>query len=838
MFSLLGLWLTFSRPSPDIFRRYNQGRFVAIVIIWVLAFVFALAQTLPLPAKLVATLSPSASDLYSWALPSGGDTFSRQPLSTTPGATVASGLMIGSCGAAFFLTARLCTTRKRMLWTAGIIILVGTGEALMGLVQSGERTARSVYGSFVNRNHYAAWLAVSWCLTVGLLLWTWESSASDSSPTNEADRTGQHLNRWTLASPLLIALLIIISGAIFSLSRMGVFAPALMTLMFGALWMLGPVPGRTRLIGAAGGAMVLLLMIGAGPMLDQLARRFETQHFADYQRTAAWEGTVRLFQSSPLVGVGLGGLTDNLPRTLPLPIEETFDHSHSDLLEILAEGGLLYAGLIITGIVLYYGILIPAWLRRNDPFARGIGAGCLAGSTALLLHSLVDFPLRMPANALTFSVVMGIGWASIHYRFDAKAQPAPVARYSVAIGLLRVAALMIAIAGAGMSALAGAADLLDQAGDRLVQHTLDSKDTVRPPLLDQASRLYQHAHRLQPWQPVHSYRIARSCEVRAHQEPALSTSAQALWVCAATWYKDAVRMHPANARIQTALSWAALQSGDLATGRQAVQAALRLAPNDPEVNFAIARWYLAQWQTLSPEDRLKATALVSRRAPERPDQYVEAVWQFVQDPRQVRAILPTDTPVRRALLSRLTERRLFEDRWAELAAHPELQATISSIGFTIISSGILSGRQTPPDNAVAWPPWTGMVSGWLSTGLMAEVNASLPPGEVVLYIPVRGESADEIWPIVNYLFGDRPFLLPQIQSSEWRTIYALITTGGAGALRLRATLANGTIIFKDGQFVERRATLGPIHILTPSAATLQASTQLSANNDNKEKIMH
>ena len=176
--------------------------------------------------------------------------------------------------------------------------------------------------------------------------------------------------------------------------------------------MFGPVSKRIRLVGAGVGLVLLLFMAGAWPAFEAVTDRFRTLEETYYN--PAWEGTYALFQSSPIVGVGLGGLVDNLPRFFSVPIPATYLHSHNEPLEVLAEGGVIYAALIGSGLVVYFGSVIPAWFRRRDPLARGLGAGCLAGSAAVLLQSLVEFPLRMPANVLYLAVIMGMGWAIIH----------------------------------------------------------------------------------------------------------------------------------------------------------------------------------------------------------------------------------------------------------------------------------------------------------------------------------------------------------------------------------------------------------------------------------------
>ena len=48
---------------------------------------------------------------------------------------------------------------------------------------------------------------------------------------------------------------------------------------------------------------------------------------------------------------------------------------------------------------------------ESSPYSRGVAA--------VLVQSFVEFPLRMPANALYLSVVIGISWVIIHGRSEA-----------------------------------------------------------------------------------------------------------------------------------------------------------------------------------------------------------------------------------------------------------------------------------------------------------------------------------------------------------------------------------------------------------------------------------
>ena len=404
VFALLAAWAVRPGISPATRPQTTDRGLATLLALWALAVAFAFFQVLPLPPGVLAAMSPGLGDLYSWALPDYGQGGVWRSLSTTLGATIESGLLIGACGAAFFLVARHGRSQDRILALAVTVVLVGAAEAIFGLIQVGGSLSGPASGTFVNRNHFAALLAMAFCVGVGLLLSRWRAGAA--APVSHL-----HFDRWVRTIPLILACLTILAGIIFSFSRMGLTAPILMLGVFGGVWLSGPVSNRIRLVGIGVGLVVVLLMTGAWPALEVVADRFRT--LEETSRVVAWEGTYALFQSSPAFGIGLGGVLDNLPRFLTMAITEPLNHSHNELLEVLAEGGVIYATLIGSGLIVYFARVVPACFRQPDPVARGLGAGCLAAIGAVLLHSLVEFPLRMPANVLYLSVIMGMGWAII-----------------------------------------------------------------------------------------------------------------------------------------------------------------------------------------------------------------------------------------------------------------------------------------------------------------------------------------------------------------------------------------------------------------------------------------
>lgn len=128
----------------------------------------------------------------------------------------------------------------------------------------------------------------------------------------------------------------------------------------------------------------------------------------DNGRPAIYAATLALWRDFPLLGVGLGNFQEVFPRYQPPAAGQDFyDYTHNDYLQLLAETGLI-------GFLLLVGC-IAGVLRRAAHFWSEVTseqrlwlAGILTGIVAMLLHSLVDFNLHIPANALLFVTLLAL----------------------------------------------------------------------------------------------------------------------------------------------------------------------------------------------------------------------------------------------------------------------------------------------------------------------------------------------------------------------------------------------------------------------------------------------
>ena len=123
--------------------------------------------------------------------------------------------------------------------------------------------------------------------------------------------------------------------------------------------------------------------------------------------------TWRIFLDYPLVGTGLGTLQIVFPAYESLYDGKIVNHTHDDYLEALAETGLI-GGLCCAWFI---GVLLTEAFKRsrelNNSFAGALQLSGLVACTGLLAHSLVDFNLHIPSNALLFFLMANLATVEI-----------------------------------------------------------------------------------------------------------------------------------------------------------------------------------------------------------------------------------------------------------------------------------------------------------------------------------------------------------------------------------------------------------------------------------------
>src|SRR6266481_3581846 len=168
----------------------------------------------------------------------------------------------------------------------------------------------------------------------------------------------------------------------------------------------------------AGGAVLLVALLlvswlGVGQILERLSS-VQVLEVTAGKRASMRADTWRIFLDHPLLGTGLGTLQMVFPAYETLYDGKIVNHTHNDYLEGLAETGI--AGGLCC--VWFIGVLLAESVRRlrqfNNSFAGTLQLSGFVACSGFLVHSLVDFNLHIPANALLFFLMAHLATAEIH----------------------------------------------------------------------------------------------------------------------------------------------------------------------------------------------------------------------------------------------------------------------------------------------------------------------------------------------------------------------------------------------------------------------------------------
>ena len=149
-------------------------------------------------------------------------------------------------------------------------------------------------------------------------------------------------------------------------------------------------------------------------MLGNVWRQATTGGASLNLRIKLWKMAAQIFCQQPYLGSGPGSFPLVAPGYRPAGLNYLLDYVHNDLLQLGVElGGV---GLLLAG----YGLITFfrrsfLYLKRRRSYTLGLRWGAMGGVLALVLHSLVDFQFRLPANGVLCFALAGLatgGWSN------------------------------------------------------------------------------------------------------------------------------------------------------------------------------------------------------------------------------------------------------------------------------------------------------------------------------------------------------------------------------------------------------------------------------------------
>ena len=382
-----------SRTAPPL------GRPLGVALVSL--FVLVLLQVIPLPLALIGALSPARAEIVRATAPIAGlPRFAA--LSNAPNETLQALSQLGGFILTLVLVQRLSAAFKGRPWIAALpLVFIALFEAVLGLIQTpipldGSAISR---GTYANRDHYAGLLELALPLVVML-------AAYHLSGRRARSGDGSYL----MGCGLLAAATTILAAILLSFSRMG-FVGALFGLAVAAMASLGSRlsrTGRWMWTGAIAAAVTLAFVLLPTTLLLSRFAELGGGNISGDTRIRIWRDTVHLAGAYPLTGCGARAFQSSFYAWQTVPGTATINFAHCDYLQAVAELGIPGFVLVIAVAGFAVASCIKATGAAASAIERFLAAGCFGSLAAILLHSLVDFNMYVPANAMAAASVVGI----------------------------------------------------------------------------------------------------------------------------------------------------------------------------------------------------------------------------------------------------------------------------------------------------------------------------------------------------------------------------------------------------------------------------------------------
>ena len=361
------------------------------------AVALVLLQLIPLPPALWSHLPGRQLVVEGYRLL--GQPLPWMPLSLAPSDTIATAmallpplamlalvLRLGAYRTSWLLIALLCATFISVALGVLQIQSGGTGPYLYPKANLGTAS-----GLFANANHMATLLLVSISFLVALGARRWR----------RLPKPNDRLLTATLAGGAAVVVLLgMATNQSFALLIIG--APVV-----GAAALQLIPPGRVRL-GRLAAMLGLSFLAGTAALAVMVSAGMSASNQTSVTiRADIWSHTTEAIGDYGLAGSGIGTFTAVYPLYEDsATVERTYvNHAHNDYMEIALEAGL--PGMLLMFLFLAWWSSRAFAIWRSPNAAELARAACIA-SAAILLHSLVDYPLRTTAIATSMAMALAL----------------------------------------------------------------------------------------------------------------------------------------------------------------------------------------------------------------------------------------------------------------------------------------------------------------------------------------------------------------------------------------------------------------------------------------------
>lgn len=341
---------------------------------------------------------------------------------------------------AFLAVLHAVRSARAILALAALVGLATLGEATYGVLQSllglgpksfaASNDLSRAFGTFGTPNTFAGYLEMTGPWLAALAIWGLIQSVRMSRTYRASRVLGMNASRRDRRALILAlvasawsggAAVAAFAGIGLSLSRgawLGISAALVAMIM---------VTGKRGFLASSLGALLIGLFLAAGGMsytppaihdrYDQLVSQIQLfdsrdvpvtpENFAAVERMAHWQTGIAMFESDPVLGIGVGNFNDRYRDFYAHPrFSASRGHAHNYYIHAAAETGLVGLAAYLVLILTAAFTCIQAARSAPSSLGRALGIGAVGVTTAVMVHNVVE-----DLHVLNLGIQLSAIWA-------------------------------------------------------------------------------------------------------------------------------------------------------------------------------------------------------------------------------------------------------------------------------------------------------------------------------------------------------------------------------------------------------------------------------------------